>query len=232
MIQRESAFWHCFYMAREVLSETQVSLLKELGQSEFVAQNFYLTGGTALSVFYLHHRYSEDLDFFTEKEFDIIQLDIALKKIEEKLGISKIDYQQSYNRNLFFLHIGDEVVKVEFTYFPFARIEKGEEKYGIQIDSLVDIATNKLFTIYQRSLARDYIDLYMAVKQKGFTLEELIKKAKIKFDWHIDPLQLGTQFTKAQEAEDYPRMIAEVRPEEWRDFFLAEAKKLGNEIVA
>ena len=25
---------------------------------------FYLTGGTALGRFYLHHRYSDDLDFF------------------------------------------------------------------------------------------------------------------------------------------------------------------------
>jgi hypothetical protein len=29
-----------------------------------VLQGFYLTGGTALDRFYLHHRYSEDLDFF------------------------------------------------------------------------------------------------------------------------------------------------------------------------
>jgi len=27
-----------------------------------------LSGGTALSEFYLHHRFSEDLDFFSEKE--------------------------------------------------------------------------------------------------------------------------------------------------------------------
>lgn len=218
-------------MTKDILTETQIALLRELGQSEFVAQNFYLTGGTALSAFYLHHRYSEDLDFFSENEFDILQLDIALKKIKDKLVISKIDYQQSYNRNLFFLHIGDEVVKVEFTFFPFPRIEKGRSEYGIVIDSLVDIATNKLFTIYQRSMARDYIDLYLIAKEKGLTIEDLIKKAKAKFDWHIDPLQLGTQFTKAQETEDYPRMIAEVRLEEWRNFFLAEAKKLGKKIV-
>ncbi|MEX0681616.1 MAG: nucleotidyl transferase AbiEii/AbiGii toxin family protein, partial [Balneolales bacterium] len=28
--------------------------------------DFYLTGGTALSRFYLHHRFSEDLDFFAD----------------------------------------------------------------------------------------------------------------------------------------------------------------------
>lgn len=218
-------------MTKDILTETQITLLRELGQSEFVAQNFYLTGGTALAAFYLHHRYSEDLDFFSENEFDILQLDIALKKVKDRLAISKIDYQQSYNRNLFFLHIGNEVVKAEFTYFPFPRIEKGGEEYGIVIDSLVDVATNKLFTIYQRSMARDYIDLYLVAKEKGFTIEELIEKAKAKFDWHIDSLQLGTQFTKAQEAEDYPRMITEISPEEWRSFFLSEAKKLKRGIV-
>ena len=31
---------------------------------------FYFTGGTALSYIYLHHRQSEDLDFFTEKNFN------------------------------------------------------------------------------------------------------------------------------------------------------------------
>ena len=34
------------------------------------ASVFYLTGGTALSAFYLHHRLSEDLDFFTESDVE------------------------------------------------------------------------------------------------------------------------------------------------------------------
>ena len=32
------------------------------------ANNFYLTGGTALAAFYLQHRLSEDLDIFTREE--------------------------------------------------------------------------------------------------------------------------------------------------------------------
>ncbi|MDO8590592.1 MAG: nucleotidyl transferase AbiEii/AbiGii toxin family protein [bacterium] len=218
-------------MAEDILTKTQVALLQELGQSDFITQNFYLTGGTALAAFYLRHRYSEDLDFFSEKEFDIVQLDIVLKKIKEKLAISRIDYQQSYNRNIFFLHFGEEIVKTEFTYFPFPRIEQGKKEYGIQIDSLLDIATNKLFTIYQRTQARDYVDLYMIVKKEGYALSELTKKAKLKFDWHIDALQLGTQFIKSKEAEDFPRMLLEIQPEKWREFFLEEARKLRGDIV-
>jgi len=218
-------------MSNDVLTKTQISLLTEIGKSDFLNKNFYLTGGTALAGFYLCHRYSEDLDFFSENEFDILQVDIAIKEIKGKLGISKIDFQQSYNRNLFFLDFGGETVKTEFTYFPFPRVEKGKTEYGIEIDSLIDIAVNKLFSVYQRTQARDYIDLYVIIKKDNYAVEELIKKAKIKFDWHIDPLQLGTQFVKVKEAKDYPRMILEIRPREVENFFLEEAKKLRDEII-
>ena len=59
---------------------------------------------------------------------------------------------------------------------------------------------------------------------------DLIKKAKIKFDWHIDPIQLGTQLKKSQELTDFPIMIKKIEPREWRSFFVAEAKKLAKEI--
>jgi predicted nucleotidyltransferase component of viral defense system len=218
-------------MQNEILTKKQVAFLEKMGESDFLVRQFYLSGGTALAAFYLQHRYSEDLDFFSESEFDVLGIHVFLKSIKKELGIEKVDFQQSYNRNLFFLHVDGEILKTEFTYFPFPRIEKGQKEYGIEIDSLLDIASNKLFTIYQRTKARDYIDLYVICKEKGFSIDELIKKAKAKFDWHIDPLQLGTQFLKAKEAEDYPRMIREVPLAEWQGFFEEEAKKLGKEVV-
>src|SRR3989338_551168 len=147
-------------MDREILTAHQLEFLDRAKDIDFFLKNFYLSGGTALAAFYLKHRYSEDLDFFSEKEIDLFNLDVCLNTIKKDLNISKIDFQQSYNRNLFFLSFGKEVLKTEFAYFPFSRIEKGILHKGIEIDSLLDIATNKLFTIYQRSQARDYIDLY------------------------------------------------------------------------
>lgn len=205
--------------------------MEKIGNNKFIADNFYLTGGTVLAEFYLKHRFSEDLDFFSEKEFDILSIDIFLKNLKLELNISKIDFQQSYNRNIFFLHFDQEVLKTEFTYFPFPRIEQGDYKYGIKTDSLLDIAVNKLFTIYQRTKARDYIDLYFICAEVGYSFGSLIKHAKIKFDWHIDPLQLGTQFIKATEAEDYPRMIKQIDNKVWQNFFIQESKKLSPEII-
>lgn len=54
-------------MRNKILTENQIAFLEQIKKSEFLAKNFYLTGGTALAAFYLHHRYSEDLDFFSGK---------------------------------------------------------------------------------------------------------------------------------------------------------------------
>ena len=219
-------------MENNILTKNQLAVLGRISWNSFLRDNFYLSGGTVLTAFYLGHRYSEDLDFFSEKEVDPAPIDVFFNQIKDELGITAIDFQQSYNRNLFFLHFGDEILKTEFTFFPFVRIEKGEIRYGIATDSLLDIAVNKLFTIYQRTHARDYIDLYYICREKGFVIDDLIKKARIKFDWQIDLLQLGAQFVKATQAQDYPRMIKEIDNKEWRDFFVAEAKKIKKENFA
>lgn len=218
-------------MAKNILTARQQAVLEHFGAALPLSQQFYLSGGTALAGFHLHHRYSEDLDFFSEQEVDVLALDTFWKNAQSNLGFTKIDFQQSFNRNLFFLHFDDEVLKTEFTYYPFPRIETGDTAFGVTIDSLLDIAVNKLFTIYQRTQARDYIDLYCICQQAKWSIAELIKHAKIKFDWHIDPLQLGTQFVKAAEAQDYPRLVIKIEQEEWQAFFREEAKKLKPQIL-
>ena len=218
-------------MEPKILNADQIVFLKALARQSNFKKLFYLTGGTPLAAFYLYHRYSEDLDFFSEQEVDIVSLDTFIRGLRAKLGIKKVDFQQSFNRNLFFLHFKTGVLKTEFTYFPFPRIERGTPQFGLSVDSLLDIAVNKLFTIYQRTQARDYIDLYCICRKTGYSVPELIKKAKLKFDWHIDPLQLGTQFVKAEDAPDLPRMIEKVAQPEWTSFFLQEAAELKLEIL-
>lgn len=215
----------------ELLTRDQIALLEAVGANSVLSKLFYLTGGTPLAAFYLQHRYSEDLDFFSEQEVDPLALQVFFKEQKESLDIRNLDFKQNMNRNLFFLELPSGILKTEFTYFPFPRIERGPTKYGISADSLLDIAVNKLFTIYQRTAARDYIDLYCICGREGYSIEDLLKKAKVKFDWHIDPLQLGTQFIKATEVSDLPHMIIDLPAQQWQDFFLAEAKKLESQII-
>ncbi len=53
-----------------IITQEQKLLLDKFRQDKFLSSNFYFTGGTALSLYYLQHRKSIDLDFFSESEFD------------------------------------------------------------------------------------------------------------------------------------------------------------------
>lgn len=214
-----------------ILSENQRKFLRLLSEEKSICAHFYLTGGTALAEFYLHHRLSEDLDFFSEQEFDTQSISVILKKIKTAGGIKKIEYQQSFNRNLFFLYTDIDVIKTEFTYFPFTRIEQKQKIGNLFIDSLIDIATNKIFTIYQNPRSRDFIDLYLILKHNpAFSINSLIKNAQIKFDNYIEPIQLGAQYMKAKEMRDYPRMLEKLDEKIWQDFFIKEAEKLSDKV--
>jgi len=218
-------------MAKTILSPNQTKVLDAIAKDAGLCRIFYLTGGTALAEFYLQHRKSEDLDFFSEKEFDIQAINVFLQKNRKALGIGKIDFQQSFNRNLFFLQLKKDVIKTEFTFFPFTRIESKLKKESLKIDSLLDIAVNKIFTIYQKPRSRDFIDLYFINQKTGWKIKDLVKKAKIKFDFHIDLLQLGSQFLQAGTIKDYPFMKVKINHSDWQNYFFSEAKKLGKEIL-
>ena len=71
-------------MLKTVLSLRQKLLLRLFSSDPHIQKNFYLSGGTALAEYYLHHRYSEDLDFFTEKEVDPLSIQIFLNQSLKK----------------------------------------------------------------------------------------------------------------------------------------------------
>lgn len=56
------------------LTPKQQIIFNEVSRSDFIKENFYFTGGTALSGVYLHHRLSEDLDFFSQEKFDNLSI--------------------------------------------------------------------------------------------------------------------------------------------------------------
>lgn len=219
-------------MAVKILTSDQIAFLKALGSTHRLTSKFYLTAGTPLAAFYLKHRYSEDLDFFSEEEVDATEIQTFFKQQKKELGIKGITAKQTFNRNIFFLELPGGIVKTEFTYFPFTRLEKASKlEYGIEIDSPLDIAVNKLFAIYERTKARDYIDLYLLCQKFGFVVEQLTKLVREKFDTHMEPVQLGAQFLKATEAEDMPRMLIDLPDEAWQNFFRTEAERLKDQVL-
>lgn len=214
----------------QILTDTQKLFLELLGRESF-SQKFYLSGGTALTEFYIPYRFSEDLDFFSENEIQTDEIIAFLKSVKNKLGFESFDFNTSFNRNLFFLNFTKDTLKIEFTYYPFTPLNASKMEYGIKIDSVEDIAVNKLFTIYQNPRSRDFMDLYMIMKKYNYVLKDLIKKAKFKFDWHVDSLKLGSQFLQVTELKDYPKLIEALNKKDWQEYFMKQAKNLGQEII-
>lgn len=216
---------------KQILSDSQNRFLQVFSENKELVNLFYLTGGTALTAYYLHYRLSEDLDFFSYKEVNIKQILIFLKSRKKRLRYDKFDFNTSFNRNIVHLQYKKEVLKLEFTYFPFPLIEKPSIKNKIRVDSILDISVNKIFTIYQKPRSRDFIDLYMIINKYNYSINNLIKKAKLKFDWHVDPVRLGSQFFKSDKLKDYPKLLIKLEHKKWQDFFKAEAKKLKIKIL-
>lgn len=217
---------------KTILNNDQIKILDLISKEKFFTENFYLGGGTALAEYYLHHRLSEDLDFFSENEFDPSQVSAFFSSIKNKVGIVEVAMQQSFNRNLFFLKMKEQEIKTEFTYYPFTRVQNGLKVGSLQIDSLWDIAVNKVFTIFQKPRSRDFIDLYCILQNnEDWRIADLIKDAQIKFGNYIDPLQLAAQCQKADSLLDYPTMLIDLPKESWINFFLSLSKELVNEEV-
>lgn len=215
----------------KILTPEQEKFLDLVSQEEYLYKRFYFTGGTPLCAFYLFHRISEDIDLFSEKEINLLPIKSFIGKVQKKLRLKKIDYRQFLGLHSFQLFFPNkEILKIDFNYYPFSRIEKGTKYKNIEVDSIYDVAVNKVHTISMKPRARDFIDIYFIIKERGYSFHDLLMKAKAKFDWHIDPIQLGSRLLVAKELKDYPRMLKKIDHQEWKEFFVGEAQKLKKEI--
>jgi hypothetical protein len=217
---------------KSILTPHQRDFLKIISKEKYFTQRFYLTGGTALSEFYLKHRISEDLDFFCEREeVNPIPISRFIGVKTEILKLEKFVSERKWGLYSFFLHFEDgQILKIDFNYYPFPRIEKGTKFNNLEINSIYDIGVDKVHTVVMRPRARDFIDIYFIIKEKNYDFYELLMKAKAKFDWDITFIELGTRLLEASKLTDYPRMIKKIDHQEWKEFFVNEAKKLKKEI--
>ena len=162
-----------------IVTEEQKRFLLAFRESP-LSKVYYLSGGTALSAFYLQHRRSEDLDFFTG---DLVPLEMILGFIHALPGVTNVQFDRKFDRRIFLLELGDNrAIKTEFTLYPFPRLEKHTLVEGVLIDSLQDILTNKVMALTDRMDVKDYVDVYCAaLKHPEVEIEHLVEAAEKKF---------------------------------------------------
>jgi len=140
-----------FFMAQTILTQAQKVLLGKISQYSPITKRFYFTEGTALAEFYLQRRLSEDLDFFSEEEFDTTYITIFLKKNTNAIGLQDMDIlRKDGNRFMYFLDLKTQKLKVDFCSYPYPQIraDLGKKINNLKVDSVFDIVTNKVFTLF------------------------------------------------------------------------------------
>ena len=144
-------------------------------------EGFYLAGGTALSLYYFHHRGSLDLDFFTPT-FNMVAVQNIVDELAAKMGKKIQLITQQNKKNLIKIAVymiklrPKESLKIDFVEDFLKTIKLPKLINGIAVLSLEDIYLRKVYAISGsievideigrkvaaggRQEAKDFFDLY------------------------------------------------------------------------
>ena len=155
-----------------------------------VDSSFYLTGGTVLSRCYLHHRYSDDLDFFVNADPDFKQLtrlilDALKTSPSWQMEIGTVS--ESFVRVA--LEKNDLSLKIDFVND--VKFHKGDipaHSLFHRVDNWANILSNKLCAL-SRIDVKDMVDIVFLSKNYPFKWRNIIQDAKEKDLW-VEPLAI------------------------------------------
>ena len=204
-------------------------IFDEFSENSKLRKQFYFTGGTALSAIYLHHRESEDLDFFSETEFDNEDIEDFIEEIAKSKNLQVRFTPRERVRIFELIKKGKVEIKVDFGYYPYKRLKKGIKVNNVEVDSIRDIATNKLHTVTSRTEVKDFVDLYFLLKK--FTFWDLLYGVKEKFRMELDLVWLAADLLKVKQFKYLPKMLIPLKLKEIQDFYETQAKKIGMRVV-
>lgn len=175
----------------DILTQQHRLILVELGKSK-LAKKIYFTGGTLLAYQYLHHRYSLDVDIFSDDLLDDLLVTKAMQDLSKNVGAKKLRYTKYPSRWQYFFEFKDSEIKCDIVYFPFPKAGKRckLKEFGLSGDSFLDITINKVHACYEREAPRDAFDLYTILKKQKWTLQSLLKGVEEKFGTTIDLVHL------------------------------------------
>ena len=187
-----------------ILTPYQTKVLKVFFSTNF-SQSFFLTGGTALSPFYLAHRESQDLDLFSLENFDSQQLTVTIQDLARQTNsvittkVTSPTYHEIYLEN----KTENGIQRLDFVREQpkhFGNIQKIE---GVAVDSLENIGSNKVLGILGRLEPKDYVDLYFVVTKTEWTFDQLFDLAKQK-DTGLSEFYFANIIAEAASIQNWP----------------------------
>lgn len=200
------------------LSKQTQKNLESLKSLSFV-KNYYLAGGTALSL-HFGHRTSYDLDFFSQTPAtpEIIRSQLS------NLGNLEIfqNNEGTFNGVL-------NGVKLSFFIYPYPLLRPTLDFAGIKVADVLDIACMKIDAISSRGTKRDFIDLYF-ICQKTKTINELLELYSQKYkSAKFNKLHIIKSFVYFNDAENdvMPEMIEKISWEKVKKFFVENISRIN-----
>ncbi len=214
-----------------IISNFQKELLSSFSRIKD-ADNFYLTGGTALAEFFFAHRKSFDLDIFTVEKQLIIPfsrvVEEELKETYNVLVIRRFETLVEYE-----IARDQEKVKLQIAYdTPFRFGPPEDSELGIKVNDFKDLIVDKLLAFFGRSEPRDAVDLYFILQRESlWNLTELASQKDKGFDLYW----LGAAFEKVEDFPDninnWPiEMLVELDAKELKNYFINLANELMKKI--
>lgn len=143
-------------------SPRQRDLLKTIAGTPLF-KDFFLTGGTCLSVFYLHHRVSHDLDFFTTRDLDLRDTLPDLQALLRPQGVLATAAH--------FVSCVVDGVKLDFVVDPLSsrqpRSAVSVDGISVTVDVLENIGPNKISALISRTAPKDVVDCFVLYRDSN-----------------------------------------------------------------
>ena len=159
-------------------------------ENEPLLSGFYLMGGTALALL-IQHRVSEDLDFFYPRSMlPVDQLNRFIAKLRKTGHTAELkanweiyeDFKQA-GESLFDYHMNLLVngIRCSFTagrtfdHYTRKLITTPLNTGGPTVPSIGELFATKAVVVSQREKTRDWLDLYILMKDYGFSVADFFK---------------------------------------------------------
>ena len=169
------------------LTPLQVDLLQAFFARE---QRFVLTGGAALAGFYFGHRETEDLDFFGAPGLDLQEAARTLEVSCAACAASLEPRQTFPDFRRYLARRGQETCIVDLVIDRAPMVDADKRMVGrLRIDTLREIAANKICTVLGRAQIKDLVDLQLLLAS-GIDLSAALADAARK-DAGVDPATLA-----------------------------------------
>ena len=169
--------------------------------------NFSLVGGTSLSL-QIGHRKSDDLDFFTDRSFDVREIKDAISRYNSNVTFLN-ETKQGISFSLPLSENGDDVRKLDVYNWAVKFIRPIKMEGEIRLASLEDIAAFKLDAICHRKEKKDYVDI--AVLLEKFPFAQMLDFYREKFPMNDKRIVLSQILdTEGLEASVEPVMLTDL----------------------